>query len=325
MLNHSDVLKQSRAVYKQFGESVWIPNCKKNAVLPNRKDANDLRNVGLGKVLVCVAMGASLEEQIETIKENRSKFDIIACDKAFGVLLDHGITSDFVLLADANIPFKWLAPYVESTEGVKLIATAYANPEWTAVWKGPKYFYLNTDSIDSQKIFAPIIGEDTRVVPAGSNVSNALLTFMTGCIGDYEDNFANYEAYILIGYDYSWFPSGNYYAFSNPVPKSLYMAHMNMLDIQGNSVRTSENLVFSAKWLWMYAQRYRHLNIVNCSGRGLLDIPRRGDFAKTVARINNSKENVQAIVSNFHKARASYEQSQKDAREFMQSKGALWQ
>lgn len=324
MLNHGDVLKQSRAVYSQFGESVWIPNCKKNASLPDRKDANDLRNIGLGKVLVCVAMGASLEEHMATLKDNRSKYDIIACDKAFGVLIDNGIVPDFVLLADANIQFKWLAPYVEKTEGVKLIATAYSNPEWTHAWKGPKYFYLNTDSIDSQKIFAPIMGEGTRMVPAGSNVSNALVTFMTGCIGDYEDNFANYEAYLLVGFDYSWQPSGNYYAYSNPIPKSLYMSHMNMLDINGDSVRASENLVFSAKWLWMYSTRYQHLNIVNCSGRGILDISRRGDFTKTVARINPDPKAREKVLYNFHKARASYDDSQIDAREFMKSKGALW-
>src|SRR3990167_7123206 len=110
-LTYQDVKKQSTAVFKQFGESKWKPFAYDNVNCINQRSCDELKNIGVGKVLVSVAMGASLEDHIETLKSYRDRFDIIACDKAFGVLLDHGITPDFVMLCDCNIPYKWMEPY----------------------------------------------------------------------------------------------------------------------------------------------------------------------------------------------------------------------
>ena len=322
LLNYSDVKKQSEAVWNQFGESKWIPYTQINAKLPNRRDPFELQGCGIGKFAVLAAMGASIEGHIDAIKKYRNKFDLITCDKGFGMLLEHGIKADYVQLCDTNIQYKWLEPYVNETVGVKLLATTYANVEWTTRWRGPIYFYTNKDALQSEKKFLPIMGqpdiaklglpdnlnipsEKTRVIPAGSNVSNAMLIFMVGVDETNQLSFSGYENFFLTGYDYSWRPSGpefkcktgNYYAFANP-PKRVYMNHRTMLDINNDPVLTSENLLFSAKWMYSYISAY-NLPVTNCSERGILDIPSKKPLEECLKRIQSNPELTKKIRSQF--------------------------
>lgn len=313
ILNYEDVKKQSTAVWGQFGESKWLPYSQINVRLPNRRDPEELRGCGIGRFAVLAAMGASLEDHVEIIKKYRDRFDVITCDKGFGTLLEQGIKADFVQLCDCNIPYKWLEPYVEETRGVKLLATTYANIEWTTKWKGPIYFYVNKDALHTEEKFKPILGEpdyrklgfapstlripkdNVREIPAGSNVSNAMLIFMVGADEENAISFSGYEHFFLTGYDYSWRPSGdqfkcktgNYYAFSNPIPKRYYMSHRTIMDINGDVALTSENLLFSAKWLYSYVTAFS-IPVTNCSGRGLLDIPMRADLEDCLKKLNSN-------------------------------------
>jgi hypothetical protein len=248
----------------------------------------ELEHIGIGKCAVLVAMGASLEKKIDTIRKYRDRVDIICCDKAFMPLLEHGVKADMVIVADAGIPFEYMEKSWRETKGVKLVCTPYANPVWTKMWQGPKYFYINQDAIESETIFLNIFGKGTRVIPAGSNVSNAIVSFLTDCGGTKNNNWGGYEKYYLIGYDYSWQANGNYYAWNNPIPKRHYMTHRTMLDFMGNPVFTSENLLFSAKWLISYITTFE-LPIINCSGEGLLDIPLKSDLENELKRINPNK------------------------------------
>lgn len=271
VLTYKEVLNQSNAVFNQFGLSKWIPYAKFNKHLFTG-NSQKFYHSGLGKFLVCVAMGESLEQALPVLKQYRDRVDIVCCDKSFSVLMDNGIKPNFVILCDCNIPFKYIEKYIDQTEGVTLFATPYANPKWLYHWKGEKYYFINQDAIKSEKHFLNILGSDARIVPAGSNVSNAMITFFAGCNNESNENWSGYEKFLLIGYDYSWRPDGNYYAFINPKPKRFYMNRRTMLDMNGDMVHTSENLFFSAKWLYTYITTFK-IPAVNCSMRGLLDLP----------------------------------------------------
>lgn len=287
LLNWKEIQKQSEGVFNQFGESKWKPYAKVNAKL-ERRDCKELHNIGIGKHLLCLAMGESLSYNIEAIKKYRDKVDILTCDKGFELLLKQGIKADYVMLCDCNIPFRWIKDSIKETKGVKLLSTPYANTEWTTQWKGERYFYINKDALETEKIFLEIMGQGTRVIPAGSNVSNAMLIFFTGSDETNNINFGGYEKYLLAGYDYSWRPEGSYYAWADPKPKRFYMAHRTMLDFNNDVVYSSENLLFSAKWLYSYITSFS-LPVVNCSGRGLLDLPLMGNLEKELKRLRTDK------------------------------------
>jgi hypothetical protein len=283
-LSYQDVKKQSTAVFGQFGESKWIPFAKENAKHPNRRDPMELQNCGVGKVLLAVGFGASVEDHLETIKKYRDRVDIICPDKAFKPLMDRGIKPDYVMLCDCNIMWPKWGPDESLTKDIKLLSTAYGNTMWTRRWQGPIYFYVNRDAIGSEKVFLDILGSKTRAIPASSNVSNAQVVFLTGMDEWTQSVFAGYDKILLTGYDYSWRPDGNYYAWSDPKPKRYYMQHRTLRDINSDRVFSSENLIFSARWLSTYLKSF-NLNAVNCSERGLLDI-KRGSLESEMSSIN---------------------------------------
>lgn len=319
-LTYTDVKKQSEAVFNTRGES-WKANAAQNALLPHR-DTSELKDIGVGKVLVCAATGPSLEKHIDTLKKYRHKFDLLCCDKSFGILADHGIIADYVNVSDATIPMKWLEPYLDKTENVKLLSNPYANPEWVKAWKGPRYFYINVDVLGTEEVFKKIMG-NKRCIAAGSNVSNAMFVFMTGCDNDnVYANFSGYEKYLLVGYDYAWEPDGNYYAFNNPVPKRNYMHHLTMMDLRGAPVFSSENLLFSARWLVDYTSAFKHLNVLNCSGQGLLDI-RKGDLEQQLKSYDPTRQiAVRASFDECKKAQADFDAARK---KYLKESKSLWQ
>lgn len=288
-LSYQDVKRQSMAVFGQFGKDKWIPFARENARHKNRRDCRELKDVGVGKTLLSVAMGASLEQQVETIKKYRDRVDIVTCDKGFQAMVAHGVKPDYVMLCDCNIVWQKWGPTEQDTEGVALIATPYANVTWTRKWRGPIYFYVNRDAIDSQEVFLEIMGQGTRTIPASSNVSNAQFVFFTGMDEWSREVFGGYEKILLVGYDYSWRPDGNYYAWADPKPKRYYMNHKTLMDINGDLVYSSENLIFSARWMSNYLRAFSQLRVVNCSGRGLLEQAMRVDLEAELSRIDTGR------------------------------------
>jgi len=298
LLSTEAIRNQSKAVFRQFRD-LWIENAKENSRIEGRRNSAELEHMGIGKCAVLVAMGSSLENSVEEIKKYRDRIDVICCDKAFMPLLDHGIKADLVIVADAGIPFEYMEKSWRETTGVKLVSTPYANPVWTKMWRGPKYFYINQDAIETESIFSVIMGKDTRIIPAGSNVSNAMISFLTDCGGQKNSNWGGYERYYLTGYDYSWQSKGNYYAWNDPKPKRFYMTHRTMLGFNGDVIHTSENLLFSAKWLISYITTF-DLPIINCSEQGLLDIPLKGNLERELNKINPNPWMQRSIKDAYH-------------------------
>lgn len=322
ILTNAEVIAQSKVVYNQFGESVWIPNAKKNVLLPH-KDAKELISCGIGKVLVLVGMGSSLEDQVQWIEKYRDRCDVCVCDKGFGPLLDHGVKADYVFLCDANIPFRYIEPYMDKTDGVNLIATPYANPEWTTPWKGQRYFFVMRDAIESEQKFWSIFGK-IRGVPAGSNVSNGMLTFFCGCDELNDKNWAGYEKYLLIGYDYSWPLKGNYYAWMNPIQKRHYMTHRTILDMKMDPCFTSENLYFSAKWMVSYLSKF-DIPVSNCGGRGLLMIGSQSNLEKELSRLKPKGATTKIVRQAFDALRSMAQALEEQKRAFNLVREAIWQ
>lgn len=264
-MTEEEVRRQSEAAFGQWKE-IWEKHSKANGekYRADGRSHRDLLNHGIGKQLLCIANGYSLEVEIETIKAQRPKCDIACVDKSFGVLMDHGVKPEFVVIADANVSYaQWCERHIDETHDVTLIANVNASIDWTLNWKGPVIFYVNKDNIETEKIYMELSG-CRELIPASSNVGNTAVVFFT--------QICNYDRYLLLGYDYSWAPGVNYYAF-NDNEKRHWMRHMFALGIDGNLCYTSQNLNFSARWLVEYAQKQMSFKkIHNCSGAGVLNI-----------------------------------------------------
>lgn len=282
MISTAEVKKQSECAYNQ-----WAPQWRKHCEIHSRykmKSMQEFHASGVGKAVLCVANGYSFEENIETIKELQDNVDILCCDKTLGHLLRSGITPQFCMVADANVSYsEYLEPYKDQLQDTILFINVCGNPEWTEKgnWKD-RFFFANKDVIQSEKEFMAISG-CPNMIPAGTNVSNAMVILLTQNDERGRIDFFAYDKILLIGYDYSWRFDGKYYSFNETGDmKANYMRHQYLTDQAGKYCYSSNNLVFSARWLSEYAKA-TGINLVQCSKNTIMYGIRFGDLREQMS------------------------------------------
>ena len=299
-LNTDQIKQQSLNAYGQWKKQ-WREQAKEHSKF-EMKSLSDFENTGVGRAVLCIANGYSFEENIETIRANQKNVDILACDKTLGHCLENGIKPWAVILCDANVSYeKYLEKYKDQLQDTILFANVCANPKWAAGgnWKDI-YFFVNMDVINSHEEFSKISGCN-NFIPAGTNVSNAMVVFLTQSTNEGRRNFFGYDKILLIGFDYSWRHGGKYYAFDESGNgKTNYMRHIYAVDLGGNHCYTSNNLSFSVRWLEKYLQAF-NLPVVNCTRNTILTTKH---FGKLDEQMNyNFKRHDQAQVKKVMKLR----------------------
>lgn len=256
MLSKDEIVMQSNAALTQWGPQ-WEEHAKEHSKYQMRP-FSDFQNIGVGKVLLLVANGYSFEENIETIKKYRDNVDIMACDKTIGHLIENGIRPDYCMVCDANVNYeKYLEPYKDELYKTTLFMNVCGNPLWTREkWK-KTYFFVNMDAIKSEGKFMKLSG-CKNTIAAATNVSGAMVVLATQSNNQGRNNYFGYDKIVLIGFDYSWRPGGNYYSFDPAADgKRNYMSHIYMPDRGGEMIDTSHNLLFSARWLTDYINAFQ--------------------------------------------------------------------
>lgn len=84
---------------------VWLENTLNNIAEVNEKTAyllSDLENQFIGQTALVLGAGPSLQDNIEKIKRNRSRFVIFAVNKAIKYLAKNEVFPDFVVCLDAG-------------------------------------------------------------------------------------------------------------------------------------------------------------------------------------------------------------------------------
>lgn len=278
-LNSGDIKRQSEAAYNQ-----WATQWREHATIHSEFEMHsmeELRYTGVGKPLLVVGNGHSLEENIEVIKEYADKVDIFCCDKTLGHLLERGIEPTYCMVCDANVNYeKYCEKYNSQLQNTILFMNVCGNPQWSknGNWKSI-YFFVNRDVLNSEKEFSELSG-CKNLIPAATNVSNAMVVLATQADEKGRCNFLGYDKYLLIGFDYSWLMGGSYYAFDKDGGgKHNYMRHGLGWDSAGNFCYTSNNLLFSAKWLNDYVNAFQ-LPVVQCGKEAVSGLHLRGELEK---------------------------------------------
>lgn len=266
------IREQSLAAYGQWAPQ-WREHCKAHKDLP-KHSLEDFQNHGIGRAVLCVANGYSLEQNMATIKEHRENVDILCCDKTLGTLIDNGIFPDFCMVCDANVDYdRYMKPWEDKLTKTVLFNNVCGNPKWSQFdkWKNV-YFFVNKDILGSEKEFSELSG-CKNFIPAGTNVSNAMVVLLTQCENNTPRNFFGYDKILLIGFDYSWKIDGKYYAYNETGDgKANYMRHLVGINREGDVCVTSGNLHFSAQWLDGYVKAFKS-PVVQCSKNTILGVP----------------------------------------------------
>lgn len=268
MAKDLDVIKQSENAFKQWGPQ-WREHAKQHSKYI-MKDLIAFQNIGIGKACLVIANGHSFEKNIETIKQYQHNVDIMCVDKCLAHCLNNGITPTYVLVCDANVSYeKYLQPVEDKLQNSILLINVCANPRWSANgnWK-ERYFFVNKDCLGLEKEFCELSG-CPNVIPAGTNVSNAAIIMLTQSDNNGRKNFFGYDKLLMIGFDYCW-SDESYYAFDRDGGgKRHYMKQVYGMDLNGDFVYTSPNLLFSARWMDKYIKTFR-IAAIQCAKSSLL-------------------------------------------------------
>lgn len=297
-----DIKKQSEAAYKQWAEQ-WRKHAKYHSK-HEMKSLSHFQDTGIGKAALLIANGYSFEENIETIREYQDNVDVMCVDKTLIHCINNGIIPKFCIVCDANISYeKYLKPIEDKLQDTILIANVCANPEWTdnGNWKD-MYFFTNRDVLGSEKEFKDLSG-CPNILVAGTNVSNALLVFVTQSDERGKINFFSYDKILLIGYDYSW-TDKSYYAFDRTGGgKANYMKMAYIPSAGGKIVYTSNNLLFSCKWADQYIKAYNH-EVYQCSKLSILNGKKVCDLKQQIQYGYKQEDAVLVIRAKAERRRA---------------------
>jgi len=210
-LDTNQVMKQSKAAYGQ-----WAPQWREHAKIHSKFKMNsllDLENTGIGKAILSCANGYSLEENIEVIKENKDKVDILCCDKSLGHLLDNGIEPTYCMVCDANVDYdKYLLKWKDKLKNTILLINVCANPKWTEGIEWKKiYFFINKDIIQSElefrSVYAKLNHLISQVYPDYSSTYGVMRAPMIRLtIGDYLHRVAGLleNVNVTVDNNYPW-------------------------------------------------------------------------------------------------------------------------
>lgn len=312
-MNTDALIRQSKTAYAQWCEQ-WRDHATQHKAF-EKKPLLDLFSIGVGKAVLAVANGYSFEEQIEVIKQHKDNVDIMACDKTLGPLIDHGIQPTYCMVCDANVNYeKYLEPYKDKLSKTILLINVCANPKWSfnGNWK-QRYFFVNKDVIDSHLEFAELSGCQ-NFIPAGTNVSNAMLIMLTQCDNEGKRNFFGYDKILLSGFDYSWRLDGKYYAFNETGDgKEDYMCHTYFTTQTGKFAYTSGNLAFSKDWIAKYISTF-NLPIVQTSKDSLLQLKYSGDLSYQMTYRHKSEESAEVRTLAIEHEKLQYKLKQVRSR-----------
>ena len=308
-LTTEQIRNQSLNAVRQWGKQ-WEEHAKRHSSY-TQKPISDFENSGIGKAVLLIANGASFEKEIETIKKYQHLVDIVACDKTIGHCLDNGIIPAYTIVCDANVSYeKYLNKWHDQLQNTILFQNACGNPEWTEKgnWKDI-YFFINQDILGSEKNWSEF-SKCKNFIPAGTNVSNAMVVFMTQSGNEGRKNFFGYDKILLIGFDYSWSIEGNYYSFdAMGNGKHNYMRHIYARNLGGRDCVTSNNLAFSSQWLIKYIQTFK-LPVVQCAKDSIFTGQYQGVLSEQM-QYSFKKEDCEKIKSLIKEQEKASEQLKK--------------
>jgi len=285
LLEKSEVVKQSKRAKERWGE-LWHGNAQENSTM--YQDIQGIHRKGLGKSVIVASFGPSLLENIRKIKKHNLHYDydIICVDKAVKTFIAEGVIPNYVVISDAQVSFELYGDIdPKYCKRIKLISSITANSKWVKHWsdnQGSVYFYINKDNIRTHKEFGVYLkGKNFITVPAASNVGNCAYVMASMVL--------NYKKIVLAGYDYSFKIFDSYYGDGDKKPLDTNMKqnkhalynHHTLIDINGDLVQASSNMIFSSKWLIDFVKNMsmaKGIETINATGAGILLIQNQANI-----------------------------------------------
>lgn len=248
--------------YQQHSLRNQLDNLKKNFEKNQRlqdQGIQDLKNSYIGKPMIVVSAGPSLNKLLPLLKKMRNDghFVIGAVGTAIKPLLKAAIVPDFFAIIDPNpATYSQLTDVVLPNTPLFYLSTAYH--ETILLHKGPRYRVYQEGYADAERLARQ---HNEPLIRTGGSVATALLDMMVYLGG---------ESIALVGQDLAYTDGISHTEGAHAwqeVKESLNAMTVLNYDRTG-VVQTANNLTLYRKWFERYAKNNPMLALYNCTEGG---------------------------------------------------------
>lgn len=261
----TDVLKE----FLSFGDSP-LRNFIRNMFLWRRsKNGGDLCNQFRDCPAVVVAAGPSLDQELATLRELRSKALILAGGSAVGALIQAGIMPHLAATVDPNcmqyIRLRQMQPFA-----LPLLYRSRALYEGLMFYKGPLIYLRGGDGYPLVEWFEHALGAFGPIMDGGHSVSNMLIEVA---------HFLGCRPIIMVGYDLAYTDGKRYSSF---LSESLAHGESDRFSApaqgepvwgagyEGQRVNTEAKWKTEAEWIENFHQKHPRLQLINTDRKSVV-------------------------------------------------------
>lgn len=234
-------------------------NLSKNIKQVEHTLDDEVKNIQ-NKTIICVAGGASLDNNIEELKL-KSKYDdiiIIAVGTVYKKLRNAGIIPDYVLITDAKESMKSQITDVDSA-GTILLYLSTVNKTVIDTWKGEKRIVFQ-NGMDDAELYALRRGLIT--VDTGGSVATTAISIAVKL---------GASRVICVGLDLA-FINGYTHASGANAKKIENNENMRKVkSVNGEEIPTYTNLDIYRHWIEQYIKDIDNVEFINCSGGAYIE------------------------------------------------------
>lgn len=267
IIDDYSLIKQSEENNDQLirlGEENYEFNIKQNYRLINEfislyKDSN--------KSYVITASGPSLDNELQLLKENRGKFNVISVGSSLRAVMEKEIRPDAVVILDGHeVVKKQFAGY--ENENIPLCFSAKASRWAVSEYKGPKYIFNVSDN-DNIKIAT----EETVAVSAIDIAvkCGAKKVILLGQDLAYIGNKSHTEAFEKV------------YGFKDNNVEKFKVRTVKGVD--GNRINTAQGYIRFKFKIERLIRKNTHIKFLNCSKGAFIEGAEHCEFKSVIEKL----------------------------------------
>lgn len=214
---------------------------------------NCIKNIYEGMPAVVVSAGPSLLKNVHMLKEYQDQFIIITGGRTLKVLLDLGITPDFVCVIDPDTPaFDVMKDSLDSE--VPLVYSEFTNYEVIRSYKGKKVFFTDVGMKDSIR---NLFEEDIDGIYEGGSVAHvcAGLAVYLGC-----------SSVVFIGQDFAYTDDKNHFNQEHINYKTKNYFYVD--DVYGKKVKIDDTLNLYKIAMEKFIEMNKKVTFINSTAGG---------------------------------------------------------
>jgi hypothetical protein len=260
LIDDYSLMKQSNENNEQLaklGKENFEVNTKQNYKLIN--EFIDLYKNST-KPYIITASGPSLDNELDLLKKNREKFNIISVGSSLRAVMNKEIKPDTVVITDGKEIVKKQFTYYEN-ENIPLCFYSKASRWAVNNYKGPKYIFNITDN-------------DSIQIATESTVSVAAIDIAIKC---------GAKKIILLGQDLAFIENKSHtgvfektYGFKDDYQNKNKIR--NIKDIHGNNIKTVQGYIRFKFKIESLIRRNIDIKFINCSKGAFIEGAEHMDF-----------------------------------------------